>query len=181
MTKLTLLIISASALLVAYVWMTHPFEVPDENAHYASLHFLANEGRMPTVSDKDNLSIEEMQVEKVFGIVEGRNKYSYHPEFRVEQVEGQIGKYETYIHELNVSENRESYATHQAALYPPLYYWLALPYYQIAQKGDILTRLFAARFASVVFTLFTILVAYYLGRQYFKEQLSALTVAFMTL
>lgn len=178
---ITILLFSVFSILLANLMSIHPFEVPDENAHYSSLNFLYNEGRMPTAKDKDNLSIEEMETEKIFGIVEGQNKYSYHPDFRVEQISGSIGKYEMVIEALNTPINRTTYSTHQAALYPPLFYWLTLPFYWISSGGSIITRLFFSRLSSVILTAVTILVAYFIGLEIFRKKSYAITIALMTL
>src|SRR3989339_1010070 len=140
-----LLIVSIFFVALTYSFVIQPFEVPDENAHFSSLTFLHNEGRMPTLLDKDNLSIEELEAEKIFGVVEGQNKYSYHPEYRVEYVPGTIGKYESTIALLNTLGNRTKYESYQAATYPPLYYTLLLPFYNMANSRDILTRIFVSR------------------------------------
>lgn len=176
-----LLFFTSLAVVLTMAMIIHPFEVPDENAHYSSLNFLYNEERMPALADKDNLSVEEMETEKIFGIVEGQNKYSYHPEYRVEQVDGEVGKYERVIRTLNTPLNRQSYSTHQSALYPPLYYWLTLPFYRIVSSQDILMRLFVSRLSSVIFTTLTVLVAYFVGLELFKQKSYALTLSLMTL
>lgn len=159
----------------------HPFEVPDENSHFSSLIFLSNEGRMPNILDSNNLTLEEYEAEKVFGIVEHENKYSFHPEFRVEQVAGLEGKGESKIKSLNTSENRRNYYSFQAATYPPLYYLITLPFYRFVYEADILTRLFFSRFSSVIITLFVILVAYKVGLLVFKNRNFGYTLALMTL
>lgn len=169
------------AVLLPFAFFTHPFEVPDENAHFASLHFLHNEGRMPTAGDKDNLSLEELKTEEIFGIVEGKNKYSFHPEFRVEQGIGKYGVYEELIRNFNTTYNRTTYSTHQSALYPPLYYQLALPIMQSVGKSDILTRLFVTRLTSVILTSLLVVVAYMIGLEIFRKQSWALTLSIMTL
>jgi 4-amino-4-deoxy-L-arabinose transferase-like glycosyltransferase len=174
-------ILATLSILLFYAVATFAFEIPDENAHFSSLTYLANAGRMPTVTDKDNLSLEEMGAERVFGIVEGQNRYSYHPEYRVEQIPGPLGKYEELIHSLNTPANRRTYQTFQAATYPPLYYWLTLPFYSLVSGQDILTRLFVSRFSSVILTTLTVLVAYFVGQDLFKRRSSALTLALMTL
>ncbi len=159
----------------------HPFEIPDENAHYASLNFFSNEGRMPTKYDKDNLSLEESRVEEIFGIVAGSNKYSYHPEYRIEQIDGIDGKYEAEIKSLNTKDNRNTYQDHRAALYPPLYYALTLPFHSLVSGSDLLSRLFFARLSSVLFTTFTILVAYSIGKYFSRDESFAITLSGITL
>ena len=144
----------------------HPFEVPDENAHFSSLNFLSNEGRMPTKYDKDNLSKETYQVENFFGIVAGENKYSYNPDYRIEQVAGTVGKYEDEIKSLGTAENRTIYEDHRAALYPPLYYRLTLPFHNLVSDNDILLRIFVSRISSVLFTTLVVLSAFWIGRYF---------------
>lgn len=169
-------------LIIFIVSLTiHPLEIPDENAHYASLNFYSNEGRMPTKYDKNNLSIEEYKVEEIFGIVAGENKYSYHPDFRIEQVDGIYGKYEDLIKSLNTSENRTNYLGHRAALYPPLYYTLSLPFHNLVAGSDILTRIFVSRLLSVLLTTTTILTAYRIGSYFSGSKLFGLTLAGLTL
>jgi hypothetical protein len=174
-------ILSIISILLVYTVIIHPFEVPDENAHYSSLNFLINEGRMPKITDKDNLSVEELETEKIFGIVEGQNKYSYHPDFRMEYAPGLIGKYENEIKSLNTVANRTTYSTFQAATYPPLYYLITSPFYRLVESSDIFVRLFVSRFSSVILTTITILVAYYMGNLIFASRAYGVTLAFMTL
>ena len=176
-----LLFFASLAVLLPVAMTIQPFEIPDENAHYASLHFLNNSSRMPNLQDSNNLSREELATETVFGVVEGQNKYSYHPEYRLEYLSGLIGKYEPEIRSYNTSELRQTYLTKQAALYPPLYYWLTLPFYRLVSNADILTRLFASRFSSVLFTTFTVLLAYWIGQLVFRRRDAAVTLAVLVL
>lgn len=173
--------LAVASILLVYSVVTFPFEIPDENAHYSSINFLNYMGRMPIMRDKDNLSVEELETEKIFGIVEGQNKYSYHPDFRMEYLPGLVGKYENEIKQLNTDSNRKTFSTYQAATYPPLYYRLSLPFYRLVGSSDILTRVFVTRLSSVILTGITIVVAYYLGLLVFSSKSYAVTLAFMTL
>jgi hypothetical protein len=119
-TYIKYLLLSTIAILFFFSLTIQAFEVPDENAHFASINFLYNEGRMPRTTDKTNLSVEESETEEIFGIVEGQNKYSFHPEYNIEYIDGNIGKYESLIKSLNTSENRQTYSIYRAAIYPPL-------------------------------------------------------------
>jgi len=181
MNKLISLSLATFFIVFFFSLSIHPFEVPDENAHFSSINFLYNEGRMPKLTDKDNLSLEELEVEKIFGIEEGQNKYSYHPDYHVEYVSGNIGKYESFIRSLNTPSNRGTYSTYQAATYPPLYYFLTLPFFTLAHNADILTRLFVSRFASVIMSVFIILFAYLIGQEIFAQKKYAITLAVITL
>lgn len=176
------LFFSTLFILLGYLVATHPFEIPDEQSHFASTNFLVEEGRMPTPKDPKNLSVEEHKTERLFGIMsEGQNKYSYHPEFRLEPTNTKIGKYEDKIKSLNLPENRSTYTIHQAALYPPLYYWFASIFYRLAYSKDIISRLFATRFASLIISAFIPVIAYLIGNNIFKEKKLARTLALLTL
>jgi len=174
-------LLAVASILLVYSVATFPFEIPDENAHYSSINFLNYMGRMPILNDKDNLSVEEFETEKIFGIVEHQNSYSYHPEFRMEYVPGTVGKYEGDIKALNTVGNRSTFSTSQAATYPPLYYSLSLPFYRLVGSSDILTRVFVTRLPSVILTVITIFVAYYIGILIFSSKTYGFTLAFMTL
>lgn len=173
--------VSAFSILLVFSVLAFPFEVPDENAHFSSLIFLDNQGRMPTLLDQDNLTLEELETEKIFGIVEHQNKYSYHPEFRMEYSSGTIGLYEEKIKSFNTLSNRTTYDTYQAATYPPLYYWIALPFYNLVKSSDILTRLYISRLSSVILTVLLVLTSYYIGNLVFKSKKYGSTLAVMTL
>ncbi len=175
------LLISTFLITLVLSFVIHPFEVPDENAHYSSLNFLYNEGRMPKMTDSNNLSLEELETEKIFGIVEHQNKYSYHPEFRMEYSDSTVGIFETEIKSLNSRSNRTTYDTFQAATYPPLYYWLTLPFYRLVAGGDIFLRLFFSRFSSIILTVMLVFVAYHVGNLVFDNKKHGLAVASMTL
>lgn len=175
------LLFSTFLITLVLSFVIHPFEVPDENAHYSSLNFLYNEGRMPNIRDANNLSLEELQTEEIFGIVEHQNRYSYHPEFRMEYTTNTIGLYEDRIKSFNTEPNRTTYESFQAATYPPLYYWLTLPFYHLVTNSDILTRLFVSRLSSVILTVLLVFTAYHIGNLVFKSKQYGYTIAVMTL
>lgn len=174
-------LLSVIVITLTYTVMIHPFEIPDENAHFSSLNFFYNEGRMPTMKDANNLSIEERDTERILGIMEHENLYSYHPNYRIEQITGRVGKYESEIKNLNTPTNRTTYTVHQSALYPPLYYILTLPFFNYVAQADILTRLFVSRLSSVIFTTITIFISYLFALEIFKKKSYALTIGAMIL
>lgn len=170
---------SSLSILLGYFAAIHPFEIPDEQSHYATVHFLVTEGRLPTMKDPKNLSQEEMLTEEIFGTLEGQNKYSYHPEFRLEYLDSIVGKYEAEIKSFNTQDNRRTYINHQAALYPPLYYYLDAIFYRLVYQADIITRVFASRFLSVIITALIPFVAYLAGRRIWPEEKHAKILALL--
>lgn len=162
--KSFLLLLTAFVVTLVVSFSTHIFEVPDENAHYATVHYLYDAGRMPTREDVNTQSIEGYKVEEIMGTLEGQNKYSFHPEYRIEQVVGLNGKYEEMIRSLNNPDNTSVYEGKRAAVYPPLYYALAQPFYYLASKGSLIDRVFSIRLLSVILVTITSFFIYQIGR-----------------
>jgi len=182
MNNLRTLLISAISILLFFLVSTFPFEVPDEQSHYATVHYLVDKGRIPTAKDKLNRSQEEGFVERLLGSMSEReNRYSHHPEYRVEQVSGIYGKYEDLIKEWNTPTNRSTYTHNQAAIYPPLYYYFSAFFYRLVEDMDFLHRLFLSRIPSTIFTLFLPIVAYLIGRKVWQTPSYARLLAYVTL
>jgi len=157
-------IVASFFVTLALSFSTHLFEVPDENAHYATVHYLFDQHRMPTREDHNTQSIEGYKVEEIMGTLEGQNKYSFHPEYRIEQVVGLNGKYEDMIRSLNNPDNTSMYEGKRAAIYPPLYYTLARPFYYLASNGSLIDRVFSIRLLSVILVTITSFFIYQIGR-----------------
>jgi len=176
------LLLTTFALVLFWSFVIHPFEIPDEQSHYATVHYLVDKGQVPTYSDKQNLSLEEQEAQYIFGIMtDGTNKYMYRPDYRMEYIDGYIGKYEIDLFNLNTNENRKTYTIHQAAIYPPLYYYFASLFYRIVEGGDIILRLFITRLSSVILTSLLVLIAYKIGCEIFRQKIYGVTLALMTL
>lgn len=161
--KSFLFFLAAFVVTLVVSFSTHIFEVPDENAHYATVHYLSDQGRMPTKDNTDTHSLDLYKTEELMGTLEGQNKYSYHPDYRVEQIVGPIGKYEELISSLNTKEFTSTYSGRRAAIYPPLYYLLAQPFFAISNGGSILDHLFSLRLLSVLLTAAIVFFVYKIG------------------
>lgn len=169
-------------ILLGFLMATHPFEIPDEQSHFASVQFLVNQKRMPTMNDKKNLSIEEQKAEEILGVMSlGQNKYSRHPEYRMEYVPGFQGLFESDLANLNTPSNRNTYTIHQAALYPPLYYLFASIFYRIAYSSDIITRIFTTRIASIILASIIPLLTYLLGLRIWQKKSNAIILAALSI
>lgn len=179
-SKMFLLTFSITCIAIFWGLLNFPFEIPDEQSHYATVNFLAEERRMPEKLE-NNLSYEEQEVEYLFGIMtDGTNKYAHNPEYKPEFTTTITGKYQEDIRALNTQENRTSYTISQAAIYPPLYYWVANIFHDLSYESDIITRLFTTRIVSLIFVVLTALVAYKMGILVYKNTKYALTLLAMT-
>jgi 4-amino-4-deoxy-L-arabinose transferase-like glycosyltransferase len=178
------LILALFFILIFRLFSIPLFEPPDEQYHYAQIHYYATEGSMPERNDLFTISQEEFELQKTLGTLNGiENKHYFHPEYRYEASHGLYGKYEEAISSLNTVEHRETYVAAGSSTYPPLYYWLGSLFYRLTYSQDIFTRIFSSRIVSLLATLLIPILAYYFGRyttssESFSRTLLALTVFF---
>ncbi|MBI4099514.1 hypothetical protein HY440_00750, partial [Candidatus Microgenomates bacterium] len=118
---IALLFLLAAVLFKSLAWtvLVPVFQTPDEQAHFAQLQWYA-EKKSFDIDRANNLSLEVAAAEEIIGTrrdIMGNNKYTYHPEYR---------------NTLSIPDFPRSYRTiyvgQEAALYPPLYYLLDLPF-----------------------------------------------------
>lgn len=172
-----------ASIFILFFWLLliFPFEIPDEQSHYATVHYLVDQGSMP-IRGNNNLSLEEQSVEYMFGIMtDGTNKYAHNPSHRPEFTETLMGKHEEEINKLNTNENRSTYTIHQSAIYPPLYYLITSAFYKISENANILIRLYTSRLSSLILTTATVYASYLVGTVLFGRNKRALALALLTL
>lgn len=147
------------------IWHT-----PDEQAHFAQVAYLAELNSFP--EGKPDLNKEILESEKLLGTERDRfgvNKFTYHPEYKIEYTNTLDGKYENQIKSLPISYRKEM-VKYEAANYPPLYYWLAAVPYKIFYNSDLFFRVYAARFISIITGLLTVYVAWLIGKEIFERK-----------
>lgn len=154
---------------------------PDEEQHFAQVAFWAEKGRFPhgkefDVNQEIDLSSEILGTKR-----DGRgiNKFTYNPGYRIPYTKTQIGLYEEELKTLNKKENRKKMVKQEAARYGPVYYFLAAIPYKIFYQSDLLVRVFASRFISVILSTLTVFIAYLIAKEIFKSELLRLTLTFL--
>lgn len=164
MNKLILFLCASSFILLLWQALHLPFEIPDEQSHFATVNFLVDQGRIQREKEYD-LSREQEQVEYIFGVMtDGTNKYAHNPGHRIDYSEEASAKNEVLIKSLNTPDNRSTYTLHQGAVYPPLYYYLTGQFYRLNYASDIISRLYTSRIFSTFLVIGTIYVYYLIGR-----------------
>ncbi len=136
--------------VVLPIWQT-----PDEQAHFAQLQWYA-EKKTLTIDPNLNLSQEVATSEEILGTRRdkfGNNQYTYHPEYKNTSKIPDFPK-----------NFRTTYVDQEAAGYPPLYYLISLPFYNLFYNSGLIDRLFAVRLISLIFHLGTIFIAYKIGK-----------------
>ncbi len=140
---------------LAWSLITPPFEVPDENAHYAYIAQVAERGTVPRIVQPQVLlsPLEDSTLGSVlfFQIVGQRSNPSPMSELQqrsVEEVERS--------HPSRLGSGDALTATNN----PPLYYALEAIPYKLASGGSVLDRLAAMRALSALMGAVTVLLVY---------------------
>src|SRR5688500_11506628 len=96
-----LLLIGVFLKQVAFAAVTPIWHTPDEQAHFAQVAFFAETGQMPYYPE--DLNKEILISERLLGTERderGNNKFTFHPEYRIEYTDSLIGRYEEEIKNL---------------------------------------------------------------------------------
>lgn len=138
---------------------------PDEQSHFGQVAFMAERGRNSAGSELD-LTEEIYTSEILLGTARdkfGNNKFTFHPEYRIEYTESLIGKHEASIAALTTTNAKNTFVHQEAARYPQLYYLPASIIYKLFYAQDLFTRVFAVRFWSLMFFVITVYITYKIG------------------
>lgn len=159
-------------ILKQLVWMVliPAWQFPDEQAHFAQVqNFAERKSYKPFFGP--NTSWEIYKSEQLLGTIRdgfGNNRFTYHPEYKLPYATGKNGIYENEIKNYPKSY-RSEYAIYEATVYPPLYYLLLTPFYNLGAKSDVFTRVFLVRLGNLPIFLSTIYFVYLIGKRLFKD------------
>jgi len=165
---LKLLLIAAFFNALSWVVLIPVWQYPDEQAHFAQVQDVAELGHVPFSL---NTSREIEFSEKVLGTERdslGNNKFTYHPEYKIEYSADSNVSFEDVIRNLPKTA-RSELVKHEATQNPPLYYFLGSIVYKIFYNSDLFTRVFAVRMMSLIIFLATIYLSYKIGIIIFKN------------
>lgn len=145
------------------------WQYPDEQAHFAQVQDVAELGKRP--ADKLNTSLEIELSEKILGTERddlGNNKFTYHPEYKLNYSDSYFGPKEEEI--LNLPKSAKSQLVkNEATLNPPLYPFLGSLFYKLFANGSLFERIYAVRLMSLIFFLTTIIVSFKIGQLIFPK------------
>jgi hypothetical protein len=151
---------------LVFVGLTPLWHFPDEQAHWAMVQIFAEVGSLEKKTKGGGDLAEEVWVsEKLLGTdrdQQGNNRFTYHPEYRLEYTDNSTGKYENQISDLPLT-TRTHWVKTEAARYPPLYYWLTARIYELVYPGNLFVRVFAVRAAQSLLIVGTVYLAWKIG------------------
>lgn len=177
------LLLAITGVILTWMFVVPIFEFPDEQAHFETVTFVQDQGRVSVGNEKD-MTEEMYRTQQLLGVLRnhlGQNKYTYHPEYRVEYTDGLIGKYEAEIQALNTTASRSTYVAEEAASYPILYYRFMSFFTALAGKGDLFLRLFVTRLGGLLIGAGIAYLTWLIGLQVFKDKALAVTLTVITM
>ncbi len=148
------------------------FHTPDEQAHFAQVQNIAESNIPGKLSTSKELMITEKYLD-VYRDSSGNNKFTYHPEYRIQYTKSTTGKYEKEIKNIN-QKLRKKLTMNEATWYPPLYYQYAAVGYRLAYQDDLIGRIFFVRLWQSIFYLLSMYLFYRGARLIFSDKKSSL-------
>jgi len=163
---------------LSWIILIPVWQYPDEQAHFAQVQDIAEIGEVPpaTLDTSYEISLSE----EILGTSRdgfGNNKYTYHPEYKLEYTQNYFGIREQEILQLPKS-SRTELVKREATVNPPLYYILGASIYKLFGNGSLLTRVYAVRMMSAVIFITTIYFSFQIGKLIFaKSQFLPIIIA----
>jgi len=165
----TSLLVAAFFNALSWIILIPVWQYPDEQAHFAQVQDIAELGKVP-ISSLDT-SYEIALSEKILGTQRdgfGNNKYTYHPEYKIDYSETKTGLFEESIINLPIS-SRTSLVKQESTFNPPIYYLMSSVVYKLFYAGNLFVRIFAIRVMSALFFIGTILITYNISKIIFYK------------
>ncbi len=180
----TFILFFLSVFFGAFLWVVAVpiFHTPDEQSHIAQVAYISQTGKNPSGDDSD-LSEEIYTAEKLLGTERdqvGNNRFTFHPEYKIEYSETMAGVYESAIATMAGTSAQRQFVKLEASRYPILYYLPASWIYSLLSYQDLFVRVFFLRMWSLALFLLTVFFSYLIGVVMFpKNRLMALTTGMM--
>lgn len=176
---LKLLLVATFLNALSWIILVPIWQYPDEQAHFAQVQYIAEIGGVIHDNRALDTSKEVSLSEEILGTERdepGNNKFTYHPEYKLDYSATLFGPREEEILHLPKSARKEM-VKKEATLNPPLYYNLAAQVYKLFSWGDLFTRVYAIRVFSSLIFLLTVFAAYKIGQLIFDNSYLPLTLA----
>lgn len=173
-------LILVTTLLKGLIWSASIplWHASDEAAHFAQVEFFAEFDKMPKGNIKDK-SKEIVLSERLLGTErdeKGNNKFTYHPEFRIDYSNNFTGLKEEEINNFPKSYRKDLVKT-ESTRYPPFFYIIGGYFYRLFYNFDLISRVYVVRLVSIFSLVLMTFIAYKIGLMIFKDKISSLSLA----
>lgn len=171
MTTVTrLLFLAAFFNALSWIILIPIWQYPDEQAHFAQVQNLAELGYLPKKTN--DTSYEIALSEQILGTQRdgfGNNKFTYHPEYKIEYSDSIHGLLETTITDLDKS-SRIQFVKRESTFNPPLYYFLGSIFYRMAYAGNLFNRVYSVRIMSLLIFMGSVFLSFKIGQLIFENE-----------
>lgn len=165
------LILAIFSNILAWQLIIPIWHFPDEQAHFGQVAFRAEYGRVQKYHElstsREIFVSEELLGTKRNGM--GNNRFTYHPEFRIDYSKTYEGLYEVEIESLNNRSDRTTEVLEESTRYPLSYYYLASEVYNLFGNSDLFARVYAVRLFSLVVFLGTVVTIFAISKLIFPK------------
>lgn len=154
-------------LILVPIWQT-----PDEQIHFGQATFVSEKWRNPQGPEID-YSAEIDQSTVFLGTQRdkfGNNKFTHHPEYKIEYSDSIKGVHEAEISALKNTPARNTFVKKESSRYPPFYYFLTAVVLKLFSFTDLFTRVFAVRFFNLGIFMVSLYVFWLWAKKIFKNQ-----------
>lgn len=159
---LTVLLIVLFLKSLVWLFLTPIFQVPDEPSHFSIVQYINHQGKRPHPRRESPSSLEILKVSEVVNF----NWQITHPVWQKYQ-----DSWHQSIKDIPHTDRSEFTRNHflTSLKRPPLYYYLATPFYLIFKSSPFLLRFFSVRFFSLLLGLLTAYFTYKASKLVFKD------------
>ncbi len=175
---LAVLIKSIAWSLLVPLWHT-----PDEQAHFGHVAFIAEGGDYQRQGLYLDMSEEIYTSLNILGTKrdeQGNNKFTFHPDYRLDYSSNFDGPRENEIKTLPLSA-RKNFVIKESAYYPHFFYQISALIYKLFYSSDLFVRVFSLRLFWLPAHLLILWFVYKIARIIFpKNNLLVLTAVILT-
>ena len=153
------LVVASLLLALAWAFVTPPFQVPDENGHFAYLQSLVDGGRLPGDGKRSIFATEQ-------ALAIDRSNSDQTAAQLATKMEWNRSAWDAWIatdRGLSHAGRADGGGAVPASSNPPLYYLYASLGYRAASGGDLFARLLASRLVSALLLIVTVSAAWLLA------------------
>jgi len=146
------------------------FQVPDESSHFSRIQVISETGKQPHPRRIKPTSQEVLKVSDIINFDWDVNHpmwQGYSSNWRQQLELIPLANRNIFIHNPQQTSSKR----------PPLYYWLATPFYLVVSQKPFLIRFFSVRLFSVFIHIITVYIVFLLAQLFFKEKLLPIAAA----
>ena len=183
-SKLLIKLLFLAIFLKSLVWvaLVPLWHTPDEQAHFGHVAFIAEGGDLKRHGKHKDMTEEIYTSLDILGTkrdLQGNNKFTFHPEYRLPYSDNLDGPREADIKNLSF-ETRTNFIIRESAYYPHFFYQVSSLIYKLFYNSNLFIRVFAIRLFWLTASMLMVWFSFKSAQLIFsKKPLYSLTIAAM--